>query len=123
MWPDIGGPKRNGNSNGRHSGNGNGGKANQYLDEHGKFKPGNPGGPGDAMGPARERLRAALSAACTRGAINEIAEKLIAEAKAGRAWAITELFNRLFGKPRQQVDISGLPEPIKHLAGVSEQEV
>lgn len=47
-----------------------------------------------------------------REALHEIAKKVLAEARAGEPWAITELRNTLDGKPKEHVQIDQTVEHI-----------
>ena len=73
----------------------------------GKFTKGNPGGPGNPFAKQAAELRAALYEAVTTKDIEEIAAKLVAKAKRAEVPAIKELFDRLWGKAPQAVELSG----------------
>lgn len=73
----------------------------------GKFTKGNPGGPGNPFAKQAAELRAALYKAVTPEDIEEIATKLVAKAKRAEVPAVKELFDRLWGKAPQAVELSG----------------
>lgn len=64
-----------------------------------RFKPGNPGGPGNPHYGKLERFRAALMEAVTVNDVKAIAKRLVKDARDGDNFAIKELFDRLFGRP------------------------
>jgi hypothetical protein len=74
---------------------GNGGS----RDERGRFVTGNPGGPGNPLGGAVAKLRAALVEAVTPDAMRDIARGLIARAKRGDTAAAQLLFRHILGRP------------------------
>jgi hypothetical protein len=64
---------------------------------------------------AIERALEKRSLVAQRDALEELADKLIAEAMAGERWAIEELGNRLDGRPAQALAVTGADEgPIRH---------
>jgi hypothetical protein len=68
-------------------------------DQRGRFAPGNKLGRGNPMAGRAARIRAVLLRKLTPAAVGEIAEKLIAQAKAGDLAAVKELFDRTIGRP------------------------
>ncbi len=74
------------------------------------FKKGQPGGPGRPKGSYDKKaaeLKAALLAAITEQDIKDIAAGLIRAAKKGEARAAKELFDRVWGKAPQAVEVTG----------------
>jgi hypothetical protein len=74
-------------------------------DGAGRFAPGNPGGPGNPFARKTARLRAELLKAVTKEDLRDVARALVSQAKHGDVPAIRELLDRLFGKPRQSVEL------------------
>ena len=68
-------------------------------DQHGRFAPGNAGGPGNPQGGTMERLRHALLLAVRKDDVAAIAATLVEQAKAGDLAAVKELLNRVLGRP------------------------
>jgi len=73
----------------------------------GQFTKGNPGGPGNPYVKKAAELKNALYDAVTQDDINEVVAKMLEQAKDGDAAARKELFDRVFGKPTQPVDLGG----------------
>lgn len=76
----------------------------EVRDGKGRFLPGNPGGPGNPNIRHVAAWRQALNEAVSPEDVAEVAQKLVTAAKASEAWAVHELFDRLFGKPRVSLD-------------------
>lgn len=72
-----------------------------------RFKKGHKGGPGNPLAAQVNQLRAALAGAVTPADIAGIAQQLITEAKDGNVAAAHELFDRLFGKAKQPLEVTG----------------
>ena len=68
-----------------------------------RFRKGNKFGRGNPLAGRVEQFRARLLKTLTTEDFDAITEKLIEMAKAGDLAAIREVFNRLFGKPKQEV--------------------
>lgn len=62
---------------------------------------------GNKFGAKPRKWEGAIRRALVRndGALNRIAEKVIALAEGGEQWAVAEIGNRVDGKPRQQFEI------------------
>jgi hypothetical protein len=71
-----------------------------------KFEKGNKLGRGNPLGGKIEKLRAAIIASVTPEDFKQIALALLSEARAGNVKAAKELFDRVLGKARQQVEVS-----------------
>lgn len=71
-----------------------------------RFRKGNPGGPGNPYVKQTHQLRAALMKAVTKEDIGAIAKGLIRKAKQGDVGAAHELFDRLFGKANQPMEVA-----------------
>ena len=99
---------------------------NNGHDEKGRFTKGNEGGPGNPYAKQAAELKAALYNAVTEQDIEEIAAKLIASAKRANIPAIKELFDRLWGKAPQDVNLGGQEDnPIEVSIGgnLTEEEI
>ena len=72
---------------------------------NGQFALGNAGGPGNPNAAAVGKWRAALAETVTVADIQKVTAILIAQARAGEAWAIRELFDRTLGKSRQSIEV------------------
>jgi hypothetical protein len=68
-------------------------------DVHGRFANGCRPGPGNPHSKRCNQFRARLFEAITPEDIRQIALQLVEKAKRGEAWAVKELFDRVFGKP------------------------
>src|SRR5688572_5288098 len=68
-----------------------------------RFRKGNKCSRGNPLSGRVEKFRARLLKALTPEDFDAITEKLIELAKAGDLGAIREVFDRLFGKPRQEI--------------------
>lgn len=66
---------------------------------------GNPGGPGNPFGAARQRYRAALFRAVTDERFERIVQQLLTQAEDGERWAIREVLDRLLGKASQPIEL------------------
>lgn len=73
-------------------------------DDRGKFKLGNPGGPGNPHMRRVHEIRNKLMSCVTDEDLEEIAAALIAKAKAGDVIAAREILDRIMGKPTQHVE-------------------
>jgi len=77
----------------------------------GKFLPGNRGGPGSPYKKKIGQFRRAVIEAVTPEDVQEVIDKLMGEAKAGKPWAVREFLDRVVGKPDQKLsvdaDVSG----------------
>jgi hypothetical protein len=93
--PGNSSPSPNGNGNGHSRGN------------HGRFGKGNPGGPGNPLGSKIEKLRAALVNAVTEEDIAKMAKGLIKSANRGSPAAASVVWDRIFGKAKQPIEMSG----------------
>lgn len=68
---------------------------------------GKPGAPLGNRNGAKPRIwQAAIERAVRPKDLEEVAQTVLRAAKAGEPWAVTELGNRLDGKPVQQVDMN-----------------
>lgn len=72
----------------------------------GQFAKGNPGGPGNPHARRIGRLRSTLLRTITPEDIQAVVQKLIARAKCGDMTAISLLFDRIFGRPGQALEVS-----------------
>ena len=79
-------------------------------DSTGRFVQGCKGGPGNPLARKIHRLRSALLKRCSVDDINEVADTLIAEAKSGDIVAIRELLDRILGKAKVGIELSGPAE-------------
>ncbi len=70
-------------------------------DQHGRFAPGNAGGPGNPHAQQVAKLRAALLDAVTEDDLREIVAALVQAAKMGDTAAAREVLDRTIGKPVQ----------------------
>lgn len=71
----------------------------------GRFVKGWKGGPGNPHASETAKLRAALLKEVKEGDVQAIIRKMIAKAKAGNVDAARLVFDRLFGKPPQNVTL------------------
>lgn len=76
-------------------------------DERGRFTTGNPGGPGNPHAAQVSRLRSALLDAVAPEDMQAIALKLIDLAKNGDVMACRVLFDRVLGRPSQELTVEG----------------
>jgi len=72
-----------------------------------KGKSGNPSGKPKYGLDRAEKYRRAFERAVTPIAITRITKKLIKAAEEGHSWAIQQFFDRVFGKPKQEVEHGG----------------
>jgi hypothetical protein len=77
-------------------------------ESNGRFAKGNPGGPGNPFARQTAALRATLQRKVTERDIEEIADRLIADAKAGDNAATKLLFQYVIGKPQPAVNPDAL---------------
>ena len=89
--------------------NGANGEGVPVHDEHGRFLPGNAGGPGNPHASRVAAWRGALVAAVTAADIGEIARTLVKEAREGKPWAVALLLDRCLGKARLSVELLEKP--------------
>ena len=75
-------------------------------DARGRFAPGNRASRGNPHAKRVNRLRSMLLQDVSDADLRAITRKLIEEAKAGNVKAALGLFDRLFGKPHQSMDIA-----------------
>jgi hypothetical protein len=68
-------------------------------DKKGRFRAGNPGGPGNPLARKVGKLRAVLLASVSVKDIRLVARVLVKEARRGNMQAVRELLDRLFGRP------------------------
>jgi hypothetical protein len=73
-------------------------------DAQGRFAPGNAGGPGNPFARQVAALRAALVRTVTEQDIEQIAQDLVVQAKAGNLAATKLLFQYVLGKPAEAVN-------------------
>lgn len=81
--------------------------------DRGTFAKGNPGGRGNPLAKQVNQLRVALAKAVTPADVRGIAKGLIRKAKNGDVAAAHELFDRLLGKAKQAIEVSGGKRPVK----------
>jgi hypothetical protein len=93
------------NNNEKPSPNGNG--IGDVRGKNGRFAKGHKGGPGNPLGKKIEKLRAALVRAVTDDDIRQMAKGLIRQAKRGSPAAATVLWDRIFGRAKQPIELSG----------------
>jgi hypothetical protein len=93
------------------SGNESPAKRKNGQDSKGKFQKGNKLGRGNPLLKHSERLRAALLQAVTKEDIGAIARGLVASARKGSPTAAALLFDRIFGKANQPIEMSAT---VKH---------
>ena len=79
------------------------------------FQKGNPGGPGNPHAAQVARLRAMLLDSATDERMRATIDKLWSMAADGDMVAIKEIFDRLFGKPKQAVELEGALELFKRI--------
>ena len=65
----------------------------------GRFRKGNPGGPGNPFAGRVQALRAALLEAVTPEDLREVVVRMVADAKVGDHQARKELLDRVLGRP------------------------
>lgn len=73
----------------------------------GKFLQGNPGGPGNPHAAEVSQLRSALLQAVTADDLRNVIAALVNQAKSGNVQAAKVLLDRLFGRPKLEVELSG----------------
>lgn len=76
-------------------------------DENGKFKSGNPGGPGRPKKEREVRYYEIMQTACSFSDWKEIVEKAVQQAKRGDAVARKWLSDNLMGVPVQRMEHTG----------------
>ena len=74
-------------------------KQTSTRDTNGRFKSGNPGGPGNPHAGQVSKLRAAILEAVDEGDIVAIIKQLVLQARGGDLPAAKELLDRCVGKP------------------------
>ncbi len=80
---------------------------------NGRFRKGNPGGPGNPHVGSVAAFRAALFEVVTEKDIVAVWRKLVALAKAGEPWAIKEFLDRTLGKAVQAAEVRDEPDEEK----------
>ena len=68
-------------------------------DEHGRFAPGNVGGPGNPHAKQVGKLRSAMLAAVSDKEMKAVVKKLVELAKSGNVPAAREVLDRCLGRP------------------------
>ena len=68
-------------------------------DEHGRFLPGHPGGPGNPHAKQVGKLRSAMLAAVSDKEMKAVVKKLVELAKGGNVPAAREVLDRCLGRP------------------------
>ncbi len=79
----------------------NGANGTSDRDTRGRFRKGNPGGPGNPMARRVGKLRAALIRSVSPDEVREIIASLVKAAKGGDKSATRLLFDRILGPPIQ----------------------
>ena len=75
-------------------------------DEKGRFAPGGPGGPGNPHAKKVHKIRSMFLDAATPARVTELIELLWSKALHDQEqWAIQEVLNRLYGKPKETIKI------------------
>ena len=74
-------------------------------DSQGRFAHGNPGGPGNPYAQKVQNLRRMLLDTVTEEDLKDVVCKLVAMAKDGSLRAVKELFDRLFGRARESIEV------------------
>ena len=78
----------------------------------GRFAVGNPGGPGSPYRSQVHKLKAQFLAAATTERVAELIEILWAKALNDQEqWAIIEVLNRLYGKPKETIKVDTTEDP------------
>ena len=72
-----------------------------YRDERGRFRRGNPGGPGNPNVTRLAQWRGALEAVMTPERLRKVFSRLLQAAEDGEPWAVREVLDRTMGKPGQ----------------------
>ena len=67
----------------------------------GRFRPGNPGGPGNPYAKSVAEFRSILYEVLTPERMRAVAETLVRQAELGEQWAVKELLDRTIGKLRE----------------------
>ena len=78
---------------------------NEGRDNKGRFAKGNKGGPGHPLSGRVNQLRSMLLEAITEDDLNAIVKQLVTKARGGELTAITEILNRLLGKPAVEISM------------------
>ena len=86
-------------------------------DEHGRFAPGNPGGPGNPHAKKVGKLRTAMLNAVTEAELTAVIKKLVELAKSGNVPA-KEVLDRCLGRPVEADLLERLDELELMLKGV-----
>lgn len=81
---------------------------NPYVDPAGKFKKGNPGGPGNPNFVRAAQYRKGLEQAITAKDFKQVVKKLVQLAKDGDIQAIKVLFDRCLGKAAQNINLNNI---------------
>ncbi len=74
-------------------------KGSNGRDEHGRFLPGHPGGPGNPHAKQTGKLRSAMLKAVTEKDMRDVVMKLVELAKSGNVPAAKEVLDRCLGRP------------------------
>ncbi len=88
-------------------------------DEHGRFAPGNPGGPGNPHAKKVGKLRSAMLNAVTEAELTSVIKKLVELAKSGNVPAAKEVLDRCLGRPVEADLLERLDELETMLKGVA----
>lgn len=97
------------NGNGEHPSS----KGGNGRDSKGRFSPGGPGGPGNPHGRKVAKFRTLFLEAATTDRVKELIELLWTKALGDDAeqWAMVEILNRLYGKPKETIKVESTEEP------------
>lgn len=74
-------------------------KGSHGRDEHGRFLPGHPGGPGNPHAKQTGKLRSAMLKAVTEKDMRDVVIKLVELAKSGNVPAAKEVLDPCLGRP------------------------
>lgn len=88
-------------------------------DSRGRFKKGNPGGPGNPFQNKTAKLRAALIQAVSEEDIQKVMQELVKKAKLGDVVAAREVLDRTLGKAKNEMDVKVDVD----LNGISKEEL
>jgi hypothetical protein len=73
-------------------------RRSEFLDERGKFKKGNPGGPGNPNVRRLGEYQQAIREAVTLDDLKKVIQRVLSKAQAGDMMAVKELLDRVVGK-------------------------
>ena len=82
---------------------------------NGTFAKGNAGGPGNPQSKAVNKFRSMLIESTTVEEFQAVRNALVKAAKAGQPWAVKEYLDRIIGKPKESVEVTG---DTQHTMGV-----